>query len=291
MTPFPNTLTPEMLDQHVNNIETDGYTILEDAFDEAFQQTLFQEIDRLEEARPGGDIPPAPFTGHVTRRWFDLLNDGDVWQDVAIHPWVMQIQERILGEGFLLSTMGTAVVGPGEPAQPIHVDDTIYGFARPHPELVCNTMWALSEFTEEMGATRIVPGSHRWDADPDFGTSYASIPAAMPAGSICMFVGSLYHGAGENVSDTDRYGLTINYCNGALRQQENLMLGISPQRMMTFPEPLQDILGFKLCRGAGHIFAQDPRAEMERHFGAGTGEDPYLLRRNDLHKDRVARNP
>ncbi|MCH7922708.1 MAG: hypothetical protein IH975_06720, partial [Nitrospinae bacterium] len=103
----------------------------------------------------------------------------------------------------------------------------------------------------------------------------------MPAGSIGFVVGTTYHGAGHNTSGEDRVALTINYCNGRMRQQENLMLSIHPSRMLTFPKELQDILGFKVCQGAGHMLAQDPRAEMKRHTFVGIGwtrnslEEPF----------------
>jgi ectoine hydroxylase-related dioxygenase (phytanoyl-CoA dioxygenase family) len=281
------TLSDEEAEGHVQNIRTTGFSIMEDAIDEDFRSAIIEELDHLAKVRPGGDIPPGPFTGMVTSRWFDVLNDGDVWQQVATHPWVMQVMPKVLGDGFLLSTMGSAVVGPGEPAQMLHVDDGVYSFRRPHPNLVCNTMWALSDFTEETGATRVVPGSHRWDHDPKPAEKYESIPLEMPAGSIAFVVGSLYHGAGNNTSDRDRVALTINYCNGSMRQQENLMLAVHPARMLTFPESLQDILGFKVCKGAGHIFAQDPRAEMKRHYGPADGRDPYRERRNQLHAKRL----
>ena len=106
--------------EHVARIARDGYAILPDAIPPDFRQEICDELDRLESVRPGGDIPPAPFTGQVTRRWFDLLNDGEVWQRVAVHPWILQILSHVLGEGFLLSTMGSAVVGPGEPAQRLY---------------------------------------------------------------------------------------------------------------------------------------------------------------------------
>ena len=281
-------LTDEEISEHVENIRTNGFSIMEDAIDEDFLNATHNELDRLAKVRPGGDIPPMPFSGMVTRRWFDVLNDGDVWQQVATHPWIMQVLPKVIGDGFLLSTMGSAVVGTGEPAQPLHVDDGVYSFPRPHPNLVCNTMWALSDFTEETGATRVVPGSNQWDHDPVAGESYETIALTMPVGGIAFVVGSLYHGAGHNTSGYDRVALTINYCNGSMRQQENLMLSISPARMLSFPETLQDILGFKVCKGAGHMFAQDPRAEMNRHYGPADTQDSYRERRNALHAERLA---
>jgi len=71
-----------------------------------------------------------------------------------------------------------------------------------------------------------------------------------------------------------------------MRQQENLMLGIKPERMMTFPEELQNILGFKLCKGAGHIFASDPRHELINRYGEGNVDDEYLEQRNKFHSKR-----
>ena len=272
-------------------IASDGYSIMEGAIESDFLIEIQEELARLEKARPGGDIPPGPFTGQVTRRWFDVLNDGEVWQRVAVHPWVLQVLDSVLGEGFLLSTMGSAVVGDGESPQGIHADDLVYGFPRPHPNLVCNTMWAISDFTDLTGGTRIVPGSNNWDLEPDYSDNYETVPLVMPAGSIAFVVGTCYHGAGANRSGRDREALTINYCNGSMRQQENLMLGVHPERMMGFSETLQDLLGFKLCKGAGHIFAQDPRVEMTRHYGDLHAGDPYLDKRDSLHDLRVSGVP
>ncbi len=264
-----------------DEINEQGFAVIEDAFDEAYQQALQEEFDRLETLRPGGDIPPAPFSGYQTRRWFDLLNDGDIWQQVAIHPGVMSVINHVLGEGFLLSTMGTAIIGSGEKIQPFHVDDGVYQFPRPHPNLVCNTMWAVGDFTEANGATRVVPGSNRLAEDPDFSRDYEHVQLTMPAGSIGFVVGTTYHGAGENSTQEDRLGMTINYCNGSMRQQENLMLATHPSRMLTFPQTLQDILGFKVCKGAGHIFAGDPRAEMERHYGPAHPDEAWMAKRGE----------
>jgi ectoine hydroxylase-related dioxygenase (phytanoyl-CoA dioxygenase family) len=108
----------------------------------------------------------------------------DIWQQVAIHSGVLGVLPHVLGEDFLLSTMGSAIIGPGEESQMLHVDDGVYQFPRPHPNLVCNTMWALSDFTVENGATRVVPESNKWDQDPVVGENYDTVALEMPAGSI-----------------------------------------------------------------------------------------------------------
>jgi hypothetical protein len=283
-------LTEQEVERYASDVKENGFAVMEGAIERDLLKAIFAELERLEDVRPGGDIAPGPFTGFVTRRWFDLLNDGEVWQDVATHPWVLQVLPRVLGDEFLLSTMGSAVIGPGEQAQDLHVDDGVYRFPRPHPNLVCNTMWALSDFTADNGGTRLVAGSNRWDHDPVPGETYETVPLEMPAGSIAFVVGTCYHGAGANVTDDTRWGLTINYCNGSMRQQENLMLGVRPERMLAFPPELQDILGFKICKGAGHIFASDPRLELTRRYGdAPSVDDPYLEERNRFHRDRLDR--
>ena len=279
-------LSKKELLNHASEIAEQGYSIMEGVIGDKFRIQVLNELERLESVRPGGDIAPGPFTGFVTRRWFDLLNDDDIWQQVAIHPGILGVLSHVLGENFLLSTMGSAVIGPGEESQMLHVDDGVYQFPRPHPNLVCNTMWALSDFTFENGATHVVPESNKWDHDPVLGENYETISLEMPAGSIAFVVGTSYHGAGANTTEEIRWALTINYCNGSMRQQENLMLGISPERMMTFPEELQNILGFKICKGAGHIFASDPRQELINRYGEGSVKDEYLKQRNRLHAKR-----
>lgn len=202
-----------------------------------------------------------------------------MWERVAIHPFVLEVVRGVLGEDMLLSTMGTAVIDPGETAQAIHCDDQLYGINRPHKNLVCNTMWALSDFTELNGATRLVPGSHKFDLYPyersrklrqeqksdSLADELETIAASMPKGSICFVVGTCYHGGGANTSQERRWGLTINYCAASQRQQENLMLAHTRAKLTSFPEELQSIIGLRVSlTGVGHIDAHDPRAILNQ---------------------------
>ena len=108
---------------------------------------------------------------------------------------------------------------------------------KPHPPTVCNSMWALTDFTEANGATRIIPGTHLSDHSPDYGPPYDSIPAEMARGSVLVWHGSLWHGGGANQTDDRRIGIAMNYCAGYIRQQENQQLGLPPALVRTFPQP------------------------------------------------------
>ena len=91
-------------------------------------------------------------------------------------------------------------IGAGEIAQPIHADDQLIPIPKPHPPTVCNSMWAITDFTEANGATRIMPGTHLYDHSPRYGKPYDSIAAEMAKGSVLMWHGSLWHGGGANTT-------------------------------------------------------------------------------------------
>ena len=142
---------------------------------------------------------------------------------------------------------------------PFHADDQLIPIPKPHPATVCNTMWALTDFTEANGATRLVPGSHLLP-NPDFGGTYDTVPAEMAKGSVLVWHGSLWHGGGANTTDERRVGIAMNYCAGYIRQQENQQLGIPTAIARTFPTRLQQLVGYSVYSALiGHIDKQDPR--------------------------------
>src|SRR4029077_6727363 len=151
--------------------------------------------------------------------------------------------------GCLISSLSSISIDPGERAQPIHADDQLLPLPKPHVATVCNTMWALTDFTEENGATRLVPGSHLLDHAPDYGRPYASIPAEMAQGNVLIWHGSLWHGGGANTTPERRVGLAMNYCAGYIRQQENQQLGIPRDITRGFPERLRELQGSHVYNG------------------------------------------
>ena len=93
-----------------------------------------------------------------------------------MHARVLPVVEGVLDRGCLISSLSSIAIDPGETAQPIHADDQLMPIPKPHPPTVCNTMWALTDFTEANGATRIIPGSHLADHSPEYGAEFESDP-------------------------------------------------------------------------------------------------------------------
>ena len=91
-------------------------------------------------------------------RVYNLLVHGATFQKIPVHPNVLPVVEGVLDPGLLISSLSSIAIGPDEQAQPIHADDQLIPLARPHVPIICNTMWAITDFTEENGATRARPG-------------------------------------------------------------------------------------------------------------------------------------
>ncbi len=250
------------VDRHLADIERDGYTILHDVFDHARAAALLAELDQLEATL--GVVPAGnSFEGAATWRIYNLLAHGPSFEAIPIEPSVLPIVEGVLDRGCLVSSLSSIAIGPGERAQPIHADDQVMPLDKPHVATVCNTMWALTDFTEANGATRVVPGSHRADHSPAYGVHHDSIPAEMPAGSVLVWHGSLWHGGGANHTDERRVGIAMNYCAGWVRQQENQQLGLPLELIATFPPRLRELCGFGTYRGLiGHIDKQTPEERL-----------------------------
>jgi len=244
--------------QHLARIEREGYSLIEDVFDAEQALALLADLDRIA-AEQGTGLGPNAFEGFKTRRVYNLLAHGEPWQQIPVHERVLPVVEGVLDRGCLISSLSSIDIGPGESAQMLHADDQLIGLPRPHPPLVCNTMWALTDFTEANGATRIVPGSHRRDACPAIGAEIPSIAAEMRRGSVLVWNGSLWHGGGANRTDARRVGIAMNYCAGFLRQQENQQLGIPREVARGFSPRLRELVGYGVYRHLiGHIDKRSP---------------------------------
>lgn len=240
-----------------------GYTILPEAIEADLLDEILDELARLE-VDLGISEASNDFEGRSTRRIYNLLAHGEVFTRIPVHPAVLPVVERVLDRGCLVSSLSSIDIGPGETPQPIHADDQLIPLPKPHPPLVCNTMWALTDFTEANGATRIIPGSHLRDHSPNPLEHYDSVAAEMPRGSVLVWDGALWHGGGANTTEERRVGIAMNYCAGFIRQQENQQLGVPRHVARTFDARLRQLVGYSAYNGLiGHIELRSPAAVLD----------------------------
>jgi ectoine hydroxylase-related dioxygenase (phytanoyl-CoA dioxygenase family) len=166
----------------------------------------------------------------------------------VLHPTVLQSVEKFLApfcERVQLHLTQVIRIRPGQPAQVIHRDRWAWGTHLKHLEPQLNTIWALTEFRQENGATQVIPGSLTW---PDDRTPEADEIryAEMRPGSVLVYTGGVFHGGGANRSEADRVGVNITYTLGWLRQEENQYLACPPEIARDLPVELQNLLGYTL---------------------------------------------
>ncbi|HET9729673.1 MAG TPA: phytanoyl-CoA dioxygenase family protein [Acidimicrobiia bacterium] len=258
------TLTEPAISSHLDAIDRDGYTIVEDAIEPDLVAALRDTIRRLEDEL---DVRPrnTAAEGHATKRMYNLLARDPVFQAMPVHPSVLPIVERVLDRGCLMSGMTAIDIGPGEHPQPMHPDDVVMTrhLPPPHPPMMVTSMWALTDFTADNGGTLYVPGSHRWPKLPDDPGALDGVEVRaleMPAGSVMIFHGSLWHGGGANVTAGEwRLGVNLQYCPGFVRQQQLQLLAVPREIAATFPDRLLELLGYKLYKGImGHVDGHSP---------------------------------
>src|SRR5258705_7103508 len=144
------------------------------------------------------------FAGHRTKRTGALIARSATSRELVTDPLVLASVKQVLAHvtSFQIHLTQVIAIGPGEPAQMIHRDQWAFDFF-PFPngyEVQCNTIWAMTDFTEENGATRVIPGSHRLE-DRRGVTYVQDRTAEMPAGAVPHFTGSLLHRASAEPAD------------------------------------------------------------------------------------------
>jgi ectoine hydroxylase-related dioxygenase (phytanoyl-CoA dioxygenase family) len=269
-------------DEIVKVLREDGCVIISDLAAPETMDQIRAELDPYIAATRGGDTE---FLGHVTRRTGALIARSPGARTLVTNPTILNTLDLALGDHgstFQIDLTQLVDIGPGEPAQLIHRDQWSFdNFPFPKGfEAEISTMWAVTDFTEEMGATRVIVGSHLWEDEPSTVDPALTTGAVMTKGSVLLYVGSIYHGGGANRSDVHRIGVNIGYSLGWLRQEENQYLACPPEIARTLPEGLLRLMGYQ--RGSVALgYVDDLREPLDWLYDLPSVQtDYYAYRRS-----------
>ena len=239
-----------------------GYLIIEELAVDLAERAQLELAPHIERAPFGHD----EFLGAKTKRLGGILKKSLAARELVTHPTVLALAQGVLldyATNYQLNFSGLMHLEPGAAAQPLHRDGDLYPLSHLGITTLMPSMWALSDFDAANGATRIVPGSHRWSdergAQPDEVAS-----AEMPRGSVLLYLGGTIHGGGENHSDAARTGMALQYSLGWLRQEENQYLAHPPEVAREFSEELRRLIGYNYGGSyLGFVNGDDPHRLFE----------------------------
>ena len=245
-------------------MERDGAAILKDVASPEVIAQMTAEVQPFIERTPMGSDD---FTGKQTQRTGALVARTPTCRDLIMHPRIIESAETFLApytDKIILHLTQTIYIHPGQGAQVLHRDRLAWGTQMPlsiEPQF--STIWALTDFNAENGATRVVPGSHKWPWDQRAAREDI-VQAEMSAGSVLLYTGSVLHSGGNNASTSSRLGLNLTYCLGWLRQEENQYLSCPPHIARTLDPALQDLLGYTQGNYALGYFSDPESTEPNR---------------------------
>tara|TARA_B100001013_G_scaffold227966_1_gene139755 strand:- start:1740 stop:2615 length:876 start_codon:yes stop_codon:yes gene_type:complete len=258
----------------VQDVERQGFAIIHDFLSEqqldviCDRMTPIFEMTGTRNAKDARGSHRKGYHGVQAVHVHNLFAKTRAVDDVAIDPLLLLIIEGVLGPLFQMSVATAMCPDPGVDPQGLHQDDGHYPLPRPRPPFIANTLIALDDFSESNGATRLVPGSHRWTHPVNHEENF--VVAEMPAGSLLVFDGALWHaGGGNSTNDKRRRSINFNFNLSWLRQQENQYVGIPRDVWLSLPEKLQRLLGFQKVNFLyGSVDYTDPLVYFKEHADA-----------------------
>ena len=239
----------------VETLRSDGAVIIDQLLSPDVLARFRDDMERAASVIQSGtratDQDVRHFWGNSTKRFTRLAQRSTAFIDILLHPTLLAVADALLlpncGD-YWMNTGQMMIIGPGEAAQVLHRDaDNWRTMNRPNSfEVTVSCMFAITDFTEAVGATRVVPSSNHW---PDFTLrppAHETLPAEMSAGSGMIYTGRTLHGAGANVtSDQWRFGLHLSYVLGWLTPEEAGPLGVGWDIATHLPERAQRLLGWR----------------------------------------------
>jgi ectoine hydroxylase-related dioxygenase (phytanoyl-CoA dioxygenase family) len=254
----------------------DGAAIVDSLVAPSLMDQAARELEPFIAATPMGRDD---FAGHNTRRTGGLIGRSETCRDLVMNPLALATAKKMLSHAatFQIHLTQVITIGPGGPAQAIHRDQWVFDFFK-FPkgfEVQLNTIWAMTDFTAENGATRVIPKSHLFDDGLKFEEKDTE-PAVMAKGSVLFYTGSIYHGGGANRSNAARAGLNLTYSLSWLRQEENQYLSVPFEVARTLPVELLRLMGYSYGGYAlGYVDdVRDPIKVLKPDFTKKRAADP-----------------
>ncbi len=283
------------------DLERFGYCLIDRALDDetlkSVQQRLFEQatVERRQHSmkNPANTDPVNQWVGM-------LLNKGDIFFELIEHDIYCSLVEHLIGPDYMISCVDSQIQHTGAGTMPLHTDQ----WWMPQPEIpggrracvstrirgdgscldptpadhpiapvvAVNAMWMVTDFTEQTGATRIVPMSHLSGAQPDTSVPHKipTVPAIGPAGTAFVFDARLWHGAAPNTSNDARFGITTVACGPQFRALENYSRGLRPEVLARVSPQRLRRLGFATWSSYGHT--GDPDAQFTADGPNAPGE-------------------
>lgn len=229
-----------------NSMRRSGAAVIEALVDSAKIDAISAQL-RAHLDSVGKDVQN-DFYGRKTLRANAILAHSALAADLIAHDVVLGVTNEILlahCENYRLGTSMLIEICPGESQQELHRDDAIYPMRFPGVEVQVNALWALTDFTPENGATRVLLGSHGGNVLLASGLAAPTVAVTMSKGSVLLYMGSLYHGGGANRSNLGRIALVNTYSLGWLRQEENHYIGSLGKAAAEYPEHIRNLMGFR----------------------------------------------
>ena len=236
-------------------LDRDGGVIVDDFIEakmlESLRTELLPYVARHEQGAKVSHKYWDTFHGTETKRLTGLCEKSPAWSALLCDSLYQRLGDHYLGaNNYYLNTGQLICIGPGESPQPLHRDELNWPDAiRDDGETTITAIFALTDFSEENGATVLAPGSHRWPGLLPEVKPGQTCRATMKAGAALLYSGKIIHGGGPNSSvDQWRVGLHAGFVLGWLRSEENHQLTTSLETARTLPERVQSLLGFRSYR-------------------------------------------
>ena len=224
-------------------------------------RTRIDELFAEEGDRAGSEFKQEP----GARRLANLVNKGRVFEDVILTAPVLECMAHVLGPRFKLSSLNARSANPHTAdGQPLHADSG--AIADEIGYFVCNSVWLLDDFTTENGATRMVPGSHRWRRLPhaDFYEPHPEEQLVLGhAGDVVVMNAHMWHGGTANRTAAPRRAVHVYYTRYDQPQQQYQKRWLSAD------------VQSRLSPEARHILALDDRLNDELS-ATGSGKSGFM---------------